>query len=132
MRTENRRTSCSFYVPLAMVTWFCFAPGDAFSKQSPSKPGKGGGNGGTESRWVEPRVLDDAIKTKKIPPLIIISAHAPSGTIWTDSKDGVYPVETMVVKDLVAYVDETYRTIATRAARWIEGFSVGGRGSAHI
>ncbi len=91
----------------------------------------GGGQNQTTGAEVV-KVLDAAIQAKKIPPLVIISVHGPSGTIWTDTKDGSHPVETVVVKDLVSHVDRTYRTIAIRAARWIEGFSVGGRGATHF
>jgi endo-1,4-beta-xylanase len=38
----------------------------------------------------------------------------------------------MIVKDLIAHVDKTYRTIATRAGRAIEGHSMGGFGALHI
>jgi endo-1,4-beta-xylanase len=36
------------------------------------------------------------------------------------------------VKDLIPYIDTTYRTIATREGRAIEGASMGGFGAAHM
>ncbi len=40
--------------------------------------------------------------------------------------------ETMIIKELIPHIDATYRTIADRKARCIEGFSMGGRGSTHL
>jgi enterochelin esterase-like enzyme len=37
-----------------------------------------------------------------------------------------------MTRDLVDYMDSTYRTIARREARWIEGFSMGGYGALHL
>ena len=38
----------------------------------------------------------------------------------------------MFVKELIPHIDSTYRTIAKREGRGIEGFSQGGRGTARI
>jgi enterochelin esterase-like enzyme len=40
--------------------------------------------------------------------------------------------ETAFVKELIPHIDKTYRTIARREARGVEGFSQGGRGAARI
>ncbi len=75
-------------------------------------------------------VLDAAIRKGDVPPLIVVLAHQPPQGMWSDSSDGKQPVETVIIKDLIPHVDQTYRTIAERRARWIEGFSMGGRGAA--
>src|SRR5207253_4200599 len=51
---------------------------------------------------------------------------------YVDAQDGQHPMESIVVKDLIAHVDSTYRTIATREGRAIEGHSMGGYGALHI
>ncbi|MGH9673944.1 MAG: alpha/beta hydrolase [Bryobacteraceae bacterium] len=76
--------------------------------------------------------LDRAIRENKLPPLIIVVPHGPAGSMWTDSRDRKEPVETVIVRDLIPHVDGTYRTITAREGRWIEGFSMGGRGAAHL
>src|SRR3954453_16237671 len=43
-----------------------------------------------------------------------------------------YPLESVIIKDLIPHVDATYRTVADRGARAIEGFSMGGFGAAHF
>ena len=41
-------------------------------------------------------------------------------------------VESILIKEFIPHVDRTYRTIAERKGRCIEGFSMGGRGSARL
>ena len=53
-------------------------------------------------------------------------------SMWCDSKDGSVPMETIVIKELLPHVDATFRTIATREGRIIEGFSMGGYGEARL
>jgi endo-1,4-beta-xylanase len=53
-------------------------------------------------------------------------------TMYQDSGDGRFMAETMMMKELIPHIDATYRTIADRKARCIEGFSMGGRGSTHL
>jgi acetyl esterase/lipase len=80
--------------------------------------------------WV-PR-LDAAIRNGIAPPIIAILVESPNLSGYVDSKDGKIPVETVIVKDLIAHVDSTYRTIATREGRAIDGQSMGGAGSLRI
>ena len=75
--------------------------------------------------------VDAAIRSGVMPPVIVVIPEAPNQNRWMDSKDGKDPIETMIVKDLIPYVDRTYRTIATRAGRAIEGHSMGGFGALH-
>jgi endo-1,4-beta-xylanase len=48
---------------------------------------------------------------------------------FVDWENGRVPVQTVIVKELIPHVDSTYRTIATREGRAIEGFSMGGAGA---
>ena len=41
-------------------------------------------------------------------------------------------METIILKELVPHIDETYRTLASRQGRLIEGFSMGGYGAARL
>jgi poly(3-hydroxybutyrate) depolymerase len=60
--------------------------------------------------------FDAAIEAGKTPP-------------W---KDGSAPLETIIVKELVPHIDATYRTIATRDRRLLDGYSMGGYGAARL
>ena len=73
-----------------------------------------------------------AIRAGKVPPMIVVFANGLTNTMWCDSKDGRVPMETVVVKELVPHVDATFRTIASREGRLLEGFSMGGYGAARL
>ena len=63
--------------------------------------------------------------------LVVFVNGLPSG-MYVDWKDGSTPVESMIVKDLVPHIDATWRTIATREGRMLDGFSMGGYGAARL
>jgi endo-1,4-beta-xylanase len=76
--------------------------------------------------------IDAAIEAGKLPPLLIVFVNGVRDSFYCDSADGKIPVETVIVKDLIPHIDRTYRTIASRQGRIIEGFSMGGFGAAHL
>jgi endo-1,4-beta-xylanase len=67
-----------------------------------------------------------------MPPAIIILVQGLNTGWYVDSQDGQHPMESVLVKDLIAHVDATYRTIPTREGRAIEGHSMGGFGALHV
>ena len=76
--------------------------------------------------------MDAAIQAKSAPPVIIVFVNGMRDSWYIDTADGKRPVESMIVKDLIPHVDATYRTVATRSGRAVEGFSMGGFGAAHL
>ena len=93
----------------------------------------GGASNQREGRWLTRRV-DKAIRAGEMEPVIIVCPQAlPIGWyINANTADSVVtsgPIEDVVIKDLIPYVDSHYRTIASREGRGIEGFSMGGRGT---
>jgi dipeptidyl aminopeptidase/acylaminoacyl peptidase len=91
-----------------------------------------GGTPGRDARGLLARMAP-AIRDGRIPPMIVVFPNGLRGaTMYSDSKDGRYPVESVIVKDLIPHVDATYRTVASREARALEGFSMGGFGAAHF
>ena len=76
--------------------------------------------------------FDDAIRSEKLPPMIVVFVNGLPRRLWADSKNGSSPVESVFVKELIPHVDRTFRTIASREGRIIEGFSMGGYGAARI
>ncbi|MEV4112919.1 alpha/beta hydrolase-fold protein [Nonomuraea sp. NPDC049695] len=96
------------------------------------------GRGDTMQAWTRVKtVLDDMIRTRRIPPVIAVMPDAPwseRGSWYTDSRyTGAdlpgRPVETAFTRDLVAHVDATYRTAPIRQARLVGGYSMGGAGA---
>ncbi|MFQ6003947.1 MAG: alpha/beta hydrolase [Woeseia sp.] len=77
--------------------------------------------------------LDAAIRAGDAVEMILVSCIDPTGlSMWVDSKDGRLPMETLIIEELIPYVDGNYRTIAERRGRAIEGFSMGGYGAAYL
>lgn len=89
-----------------------------------------GGRPGGETKNVSlVPFIHDAIKNGKVPPIIYVF---PNGGVVSHYD---YPKlkslgETAFVKELIPHIDRTYRTIASREGRAVEGFSQGGRGTA--
>jgi enterochelin esterase-like enzyme len=76
--------------------------------------------------------LDRGIRAARLPEVIVVLPHALPVGWYVNSKDGRRPVEDVVIKDLIPHVDATYRTIARREGRGIEGMSMGGYGALHL
>ncbi len=72
--------------------------------------------------------LDAAIKKKQAPEMIAVLVNGRGEQFWNDSFDGERPVESVIIKDLIPHIDQTYRTFAKREGRAVEGFSMGGYG----
>ncbi len=77
-------------------------------------------------------ILDAAIRSGRVPATIVVLVNGLGNSRWLDSQDGRRPVETVIVRDLIPHIDSSYRTIADRSARAVEGFSMGGFGAAHL
>jgi endo-1,4-beta-xylanase len=91
------------------------------------------GAGGNETRSVySASVLHEGILDGKLPEIIMVFPNGGRSTMYQDSGDGRFMAETMMIKELIPHIDATYRTIADRKARCIEGFSMGGRGSTNL
>jgi endo-1,4-beta-xylanase len=69
----------------------------------------------------------EAIASGKTPPMLVVYVN---GMIRSGYVDGQYPVETVAIRELIPHIDATYRTVATREGRMVEGFSMGGGGAA--
>ena len=77
-------------------------------------------------------VLHQGIESGKWPPMIMVLPNGGTNTFYKDSYDGKYPIESILITELIPHIDSEFRTIAGRAGRCIEGFSMGGRGSLRL
>jgi poly(3-hydroxybutyrate) depolymerase len=73
-----------------------------------------------------------AIEAGKAPPCLVVFVNGMPEGMYVDWKDGSTPLETVIVKDLVPHIDSSYRTIATREGRLLDGYSMGGYGAARL
>jgi enterochelin esterase-like enzyme len=71
-------------------------------------------------------VADRAIRAGELPPLIIVFNNGGPAWHYDDPDTGALG-ETALVRELIPLIDRTYRTIADRRGRAIEGMSMGGR-----
>jgi len=91
-----------------------------------------GGRPGSESRSVQlTNFIHENISNEKTPPAIYVFVNG--GVV---SHYNYAPFDSMgedlFVKELIPHIDSTYRSIATRGGRAIQGFSQGGRGTTRI
>ncbi|MCA9139267.1 MAG: hypothetical protein KDB00_20980 [Planctomycetales bacterium] len=91
------------------------------------------GNGGNELTSLNViELVNEQITSGQIPPLIMVLANGGHSTFYKDSYDGNFPIESIVITELIPHIDATYRTIQSGDARCIEGFSMGGRGATRL
>lgn len=92
----------------------------------------GGCNEDPDSPSLAPGLLsgiDAAIRSGKLPPLIFVIVNGGRYTRYYDSLDGTIMMETTVIRELMPHIDATYRTVASREGRALQGESMGGMGS---
>ncbi|MDE6096332.1 MAG: PepSY-like domain-containing protein [Muribaculaceae bacterium] len=125
-RGDSTEASCLVYLPPSYST-------DSLRSFPVIYYLHGGTGNQREVRWLVDRV-DPAIRSGKMQPVIIVSPQAlPIG--WyinanvKDPKVTSGPIEDVLIKDLIPYVDSHFRTVPSKEGRGIEGFSMGGRGA---
>ncbi len=91
------------------------------------------GNGGNETKNVsDGPLLAEGIKSGRWPAMILVFPNGGRSTMYHNSTDGRFPIETVFITELIPHIDSTFRTIAEAKGRCIEGFSMGGRGATHL
>jgi len=96
-----------------------------------------GGNGNQrEGQWLM-NEIDKAITALKMPPVIIVSAQALPIGWYCNANVGAKgvisgPVEDVIIKNLIPYIDAHYRTIPNSSGRGLEGWSMGGFGAIRL
>lgn len=78
------------------------------------------------------QTMDGLMRKGAAPAMIVVLVNGMRDSFYVDAADGSMPVESVIVKELVPHIDATLRTHAERGARMIEGFSMGGFGSAAV
>ena len=92
-----------------------------------------GGRPGSELKSVGlSALIDEAIRSKRISPMIYVFINGGPMSHYDYPQIPNGQGESVFIKELVPHVDATYRTIASREGRGIEGFSQGGRGTTRI
>jgi S-formylglutathione hydrolase FrmB len=92
-----------------------------------------GGRPGSETKSVKlARHVHEAMAAGDVPPAIYVFVNGGPVSHYNLPEREHSMGEDVFVKELIPHVDATYRTIAERRGRALEGFSQGGRGTARI
>jgi len=90
------------------------------------------GGGESESGWVwqgkTNYILDNLIADGQCEEMIVVmncGVVYPTKGEWDDSNPFVTPVEDLIVKDCIPFIDKKYRTVANRSGRAVAGLSMG-------
>ncbi|MGE3910828.1 MAG: alpha/beta hydrolase-fold protein [Chloroflexota bacterium] len=78
------------------------------------------------------RMLDEAIRAGIAPAALAVLPNGGPAGFYCDWPGGEWPIETVIMDELIPHVDATYRTLSGREGRCIEGQSMGGFGAAHL
>lgn len=117
------------------VSFHLFSPEEYQSNSDRRYPvvywlhGSGGGTNGIAK--LSDR-FNSAVKSGAVPPLLVVFVNGLPNGMYVDWKSGAAPLEEVIVKDLVPHVDASFRTIPDRNGRLLDGFSMGGYGTARL
>lgn len=92
-----------------------------------------GGRPGSETKSVRlASFIHSYITASKAPPMIYVFVNGGPVSHYNLPDRENAMGENVFVKELIPHIDKTYRTIADRKGRGLEGFSQGGRGTTRI
>ncbi|MCA9015133.1 MAG: 1,4-beta-xylanase [Planctomycetaceae bacterium] len=92
-----------------------------------------GGRPGSETKSVRlAEHIHKHISAREVPPMIYVFVNGGPVSHYNMPDREHAMGEDVFVKELIPHIDSTYRTIADRKGRGIEGFSQGGRGTTRI
>ena len=91
----------------------------------------GGRPGGEHKSLKMAEFFDEAMRARRVPGMIYVFVNGGAMSHYDFPAKDSYG-ETAFVKELIPHIDATYRTIARREGRGLEGFSQGGRGTGRI
>jgi endo-1,4-beta-xylanase len=93
----------------------------------------GAGGGTPQRQWVRAgQTIKSAIENGKVRPLIYVFVNGLGDSFFLDYHDGSVKAESMIIRELIPFIDQRYRTISSREGRAIDGFSMGGAGALRL
>lgn len=92
-----------------------------------------GGRPGSEAKSVKlAPIIHDAIASGDVPPAIYVFVNGGPVSHYNMPEQPEAQGADVFIKELIPHIDSTWRTIANRSGRAIEGFSQGGRGTMRL
>lgn len=90
------------------------------------------GRGGNESD-VRPSVaLHAAIEAGRAQPMVLVTVNGGAGSGYFNNPETGVLSESLIIRDLIPHIEETYRVSASQSGRGIAGFSMGGAGAVRL
>lgn len=90
------------------------------------------GYGGGETSWIDRcnihRIIDSLILTRQITPMIIVMPDGKN-SYYINDYQRKFPYEDIFIKELIPYIDSTYKSLSSKKFRFIAGLSMGGYGA---
>ncbi len=90
-----------------------------------------GGDGSEQDLLRFAHVLDDAVASGRIPPLVVAMPHARR-SLYMDYRDGSQRWESFIVGDLLPHLRSTLNISSERRHTCVGGYSMGGLGSLRL
>lgn len=92
-----------------------------------------GGRPGSERKSIKLAAeFEKNIKAGSVPPMIYVFVNGGPVSHYNMPDDPKAQGADVFIKELIPHIDQTYRTIAGKMSRGLEGFSQGGRGTARL
>ena len=92
-----------------------------------------GGRPGSELKSIRlVTYIDQQIKKEHVDPMIYVFVNGGPVSHYNMPDNPKAQGADVFIKELIPHIDKTYRTIAKRSGRAIEGFSQGGRGTTRL
>lgn len=90
------------------------------------------GRGGNESDLRPSVALHAAIESGRVQPMVLVTVNGGAGSGYFDNPGTGVLSESLIVRDLIPHIEETYRVSASQSGRGIAGFSMGGAGAVRL
>ena len=113
------------------VGWSIYLPPEYDSSQQryPVVYWLHGAGGNETSGYLVAKEFDAAVRAGLTPPAIIVFPNGGKKTEYRDWREQNVMPETMIIRELIPFVDSKYRTLATPRGRALEGMSMGANGA---
>ncbi len=85
--------------------------------------------GSTGAAVLDPRLVHDAIRLHILPPILVVYLLDGAQSFYTDAPSGLAPSASVFIDELIPAVDRSFRTIANRENRALQGVGRGGYGA---
>jgi S-formylglutathione hydrolase FrmB len=90
------------------------------------------GRGGNESD-VRPSVaLHAAIEAGRAQPMVLVTVNGGAGSGYFNNPGTGVLSESLIIRDLIPHIEETYRVSGEQSGRGVAGFSMGGAGAVRL